>query len=93
MKALASALMPSWMSPSEHSTKTRWSNGLVPSGASGSNSPRSRRAPMAMPTAVAMPWPSGPVVVSTPGVWPHSGWAGVRLPLFRYARRSSSVSG
>jgi hypothetical protein len=27
----------------------------------------------AMPTALPMPWPSGPVVVSTPGVWPNSG--------------------
>ena len=32
---------------------------------------------MAMPTAAARPWPSGPVVVSTPGVWPYSGWPGV----------------
>ena len=30
-----------------------------------------------MPTAVARPWPSGPVVVSTPGVRPYSGWPGV----------------
>ena len=34
-----------------------------------------------MPTAVARPWPSGPVVVSTPGVWPYSGWPGVAEPL------------
>ena len=27
----------------------------------------------AMPTALPTPWPSGPVVVSTPGVWPYSG--------------------
>ena len=31
----------------------------------------------AMPTALASPWPSGPVVVSTPGVAPTSGWPGV----------------
>ena len=30
-----------------------------------------------MPTALARPWPSGPVVVSTPGVTPTSGWPGV----------------
>ncbi len=30
-----------------------------------------------MPTALATPWPSGPVVVSTPVVWPYSGWPGV----------------
>ena len=29
-----------------------------------------------MPTALARPWPSGPVVVSTPGVTPTSGWPG-----------------
>jgi hypothetical protein len=29
--------------------------------------------PSAMPTAVAIPCPSGPVVVSTPSVWPYSG--------------------
>ena len=38
------------------------------------------RSPMAKPTAVAMPWPKGPVVVSTPSVWPYSGWPGVLLP-------------
>ncbi len=34
-----------------------------------------------MPTAVAIPCPSGPVVVSTPGVWPYSGWPASRAPL------------
>ena len=34
------------------------------------------------PTALAMPWPSGPVVTSTPSVWPRSGWPGrLRAPL------------
>ncbi len=69
-----------------------WSKGLSPSGVSGSNSPRSRRAAIAMPTALPSPWPSGPVEVSTPGVWPYSGWAGVRLPSVRRDLRSSSVS-
>ena len=36
-----------------------------------------------MPTAVARPWPSGPVVVSTPGVWPYSGWPAVIEPSWR----------
>ena len=36
-----------------------------------------RRSASAMPTALASPCPSGPVVVSTPGVWPYSGWPGV----------------
>ena len=36
----------------------------------------------AMPTELPMPWPSGPVVVSTPGVYPYSGWPGCSaLPL------------
>ena len=30
-----------------------------------------------MPTALAMPWPSGPVVVSMPAAWPYSGWPAV----------------
>ena len=34
----------------------------------------------AIPTAVASPWPSGPGVVSTPSVWPYSGWPGVLEP-------------
>ena len=41
------------------------------------------RSAIAMPTALAMPWPSGPVVVSTPGVWPYSGWPGVSEPSWR----------
>ena len=53
-----------------------WSNRLSPSAASGSNRPRSRRAAIAMPTALPTPWPSGPVVVSTPWVWLHLGVAG-----------------
>ena len=58
-----------------------WSNRLSPSGVSGSNRPRSRRAAIAMPTALPTPWPSGPVVVSTPGVWLHLGVArGQRAP-------------
>jgi len=84
--------MPSSMSPSEAKTYTWWSNGLVPVGASGSSRPRSRRAAMAMPTALAMPCPSGPVVTSTPAVCPYSGWPGVRLPQVRSARMSSRVS-
>jgi hypothetical protein len=65
--------MPSSMSPSEAITKIWWSNGLCPGAASGSNSPRSRRAAIAIPTAEPRPWPSGPVVISTPGVWLYSG--------------------
>ena len=32
---------------------------------------------MAIPTALAIPCPNGPVVVSTPGVIPNSGWPAV----------------
>jgi len=38
------------------------------------------RSAMAMPTALANPWPRGPVVVSTPGVSPYSGWPGFCFP-------------
>ncbi len=34
------------------------------------------RSAIARPTEVAMPWPSGPVVVSTPGAHQYSGWPG-----------------
>ena len=54
-----------------------------PGSASGSNRPRSRRAAIAMPTALPRPWPSGPVVVSTPGVSRCSGCPGVMLPQVR----------
>src|SRR3954449_10975466 len=43
-----------------------------------------------MPTALPTPWPRGPVVVSTPAVWPCSGWPGVLLPHVRSDLRSSS---
>ena len=43
---------------------------------------------MAMPTAEEMPWPRGPVVISTPSVWKFSGWPGVFEPQVR----SSSMS-
>jgi hypothetical protein len=43
------------------------------------NSAASSFSASAMPTALVMPWPSGPVVVSTPGVTPTSGWPAVLL--------------
>ena len=88
---LASEETPSSMSPSE----TKHADGVVEDAlarrASGSNRPRSQRDAIAMPTALAMPWPSGPVVVSTPRVWPCSGWPGVSEPHCRSSLRSSSV--
>ena len=38
---------------------------------------------MPIPTPFAKPWPSGPVVTSTPGVSRFSGWPGVLLPHWR----------
>ena len=35
---------------------------------------------IAIPTALHIPCPRGPVVISTPFVWPYSGWPGVKLP-------------
>ena len=46
-----------------------------------------------MPTALVKPAPSGPVVVSTPGVCPNSGWPGVRAPHWRSCFRSETVGG
>src|SRR5271166_3477450 len=42
-----------------------------------------------MPTLVAIPWPSGPVVVSTPDVQRYSGWPRQRLPSWRNVLMSS----
>ena len=44
------------------------------------SSPRHHLEAMAMPTLVATPCPSGPVVISTPPVSPNSGWPGQREP-------------
>src|SRR5690606_2827640 len=44
---------------------------------------------MAIPTELATPWPSGPVVVSTPGVCPTSGCPAVFDP---HCRKFSSSS-
>ena len=41
------------------------------------------RSASAMPTAVAIPCPSGPVVVSMPSAWPYSGWPAVFGPSWR----------
>ena len=57
------------------------------------NSAARRRSAMAMPTAFVKPWPSGPVVASTPGVRPYSGWPGRdRAPLPERLRSSSETS-
>ena len=49
------------------------------------------RSARAMPTAVAMPCPSGPVDMSTPGVRSHSGCPGVSEPICRKRRISSML--
>jgi hypothetical protein len=61
----ASEAMPSWRSPSEQMTYVRWSMRSWPARL---NSRASRRSAIAIPIAFASPWPSGPVVASTPGV-------------------------
>ena len=71
--------MPSWRSPSETMPYIRWSTIAWPGRL---NSAARRRSAIAMPTPFAKPWPSGPVVASTPGVRPCSGWPGrARAPL------------
>ena len=47
---------------------------------------------MAMPTLVANPCPSGPVVVSTPDVQRYSGWPAHLLSSCRNRLMSSSVT-
>src|SRR5690348_7728719 len=42
-----------------------------------------------MPTLLATPWPSGPVVVSTPEVQRYSGWPGHLLSSWRKRLMSS----
>jgi hypothetical protein len=60
------------------------------------NSAASSFSASAMPTALVMPWPSGPVVVSTPAVWPYSGWPGrlaAELAEVLQVRRGQVVAG
>ena len=45
-----------------------------------------------MPTLLPQPWPSGPVVVSTPVVRPYSGWPGVTLSIWRKFLMSSRLT-
>ena len=52
----------------------------------------SMRSPSAIPTAVEMPCPSGPVVVSTPGTWPYSGWPAQGESIWRKRLIWSSVT-
>ena len=56
----------------------------------GSNKPFSYRAAIAIPTALEIPEPSGPVVISTPAVWPYSGCPGVLEPAVRKLFRSDN---
>jgi hypothetical protein len=55
------------------------------------NSAASMRSASAMPTALASPWPSGPVVVSTPGRVAVFGMAGRLEPSWRKRLISSIV--
>ena len=85
--ATASMPTPSMRSPSEAKAKVRWFTTSKPGRLK--REARNRSA-MAMPHALPRPWPSGPVVVSTPAVWPTSGWPGVLEPHWRKAFSSSS---
>ena len=62
--AQASWLTPSIRQPSPRKAQVRWSMTAWPGRL---NSAASSFSASAMPTALAMPCPSGPVVVSTPG--------------------------
>ena len=68
----------SWLIPSMRSAVAGDHIGAVVDQRRGRSAPPACASASAMPTALAMPWPSGPVVVSTPAVWPYSGWPGVR---------------
>lgn len=45
-----------------------------------------------MPTLIAVPFPSGPVVISTPDVSGYSGWPGQWLSPARKCRMSRSLT-
>ena len=47
--------------------------------------------PIAIPTALAIPWPSGPVDASTPGVNETSGWPGVIESICLNSFKSSNL--
>ena len=83
----ASCEMPSIRSPSEQMNQVRWSTIAWPSRLNSAASIASARA---SPTALPVPCPSGPVVISTPGVSPRSGWPGVWEPSWRN-RMSCSI--
>ena len=89
-KATASLATPSCRQPSPHSTTTWWSM-MVWSAVL--RVAAACLAAAAMPTPLPMPWPSGPVVDSMPGVCGcmpcHSGWPGVLESLTRKFETSS----
>jgi hypothetical protein len=78
------------MSPSLAIVKVWW---LTISCSASLNWAASMRSPSARPTAVAMPWPSGPVVDSIPGEYLRSGWPAVGDPTWRKFSMSSSDIG
>ena len=74
----ASAAIASIRQPSPATAYTLWSNRSHPALL---NAAACRRPAMAMPTLVAMPVPSGPVVHSMPAVHRYSGWPGHWSPV------------
>ena len=81
--------MPSIRSPSEQMNQVRWSTISAPGRLKRA---RSIASATAKPTELPKPCPSGPVVISTPGVSPRSGWPGVSEPSRRKRLSSSSES-
>ena len=65
------------MSPSLAIVKVWWSTILCPPLLKRAASMRSASA---SPTDIEMPWPSGPVVASMPGLYLRSGWPAVGEP-------------
>src|SRR5262245_58168156 len=83
----ASLEMPSIMQPSPQSAYTSKSNRGKPGRL---KCCAIQRPATAMPTLMATPWPSGPVVHSMPDVQRYSGCPGQRLSSWRKCFRSSS---
>ncbi len=82
---IASWLIPSIRQPSPAITHVWWSTTFAP------NRARRLSSAIAMPTALASPCPSGPVVVSIPSACPYSGCPAVRDPSCRNPFNSSIV--
>ena len=79
---------PSIRSPSRADGVDR--SGRRSRGRAGCSASARKRSAIAMPTALAKPWPSGPGRRLDAGVWRASGWPGVLEPHWRNCFSSSS---